>query len=78
MYLAQITTLTSYCSYALPAQSGSVRAAKCTTQMGDPIGKLRMIHRQTSHDSTVMKDTGINETSYDSVALTKDTGVKRG
>ena len=50
---------------------------------GDPIDKSRMIHRQTSYDSTVLtKDTGVirglqlmvtSEISYDSVVLTKDT-----
>ena len=52
---------------------------------GDPIGKPRMIHRQTSYDSVVLKESnevcrfmGTNETSKDSVVLTKDTGVIRG
>ena len=57
---------------------------------GDPIGKPRMILRQTSYDSVVhvsTVDTGVNvvyrlmvtyETSFDSVVLTKDTGLIRG
>ena len=72
--------------YAQPAQrKRTFRSAPI-----DIIGKLRMLHRQTSYDSVVLtKNTGIirglpievtNETSYiyDSVVLTKDTGVIRG
>ena len=40
----------------------------------DPIGKLRMIHRQTTYDSVVlMHDTGVILGSS-----TKDTRLKRG
>ena len=55
--------------------------------MGDPIGKSRMTLRQISRDSVVLTKepesyeicrlTVTNEMSYDSVGLTKDTGVIR-
>ena len=48
---------------------------------GDPVGKQRMIHRQTSYDHVVLTESYevcrlivTNETSYDSVVLTKDIG----
>ena len=43
---------------------------------GDPIGIPRIIHRQTSYYYVMLRPV-TNETSYDSVVLTKDTGVIR-
>ena len=60
---SKIISITSYCSYAWPVQSGPRWLLSCqfwsipvnVYPEGDRTSKLRMIHPQISYDSIVLK-----------------------